>query len=65
MQRTIEDIIRRSYFHHVAQIHDADTIRDMSDHRQIVGNKQVRQVHLFLDVFQQVDDLSLDRDIER
>ena len=26
---------------HLAEIHDADSIRDMFDHRQIVSNKQI------------------------
>ena len=38
---------------------------DVADHRQVVGDEQVRQVELLPKVLQQVDDLRLDGDIQR
>src|SRR3546814_19525113 len=38
---------------------------DLADHRQVVGDEDERQLELLLEVLQQVDDLRLDRDVER
>jgi len=35
------------------------------DHREVVGDEQIRQPHALLEVAQQIDDLRLDRDVER
>ena len=47
------------------QIHDRNPVADMPDHRQVVRDKEIRQVQFLLQVFQQVDHLRLDRDVER
>jgi hypothetical protein len=51
--------------HNVSQVHDGDPIADMPDDGKIVGDKDIRQpFHASLQLFQQVDDLSLDRGVQ-
>ena len=38
---------------------------DVLDHRQVVGDEQVGEAELLLQVLEQVDHLRLDRDVER
>ena len=40
--------------HHLAEIHDANSIRDMFDHRQIMSNKQIGQLEFFLQVDEKI-----------
>jgi len=39
-------------------------VADVFDDGEVVGNEQVGQAELFLEILEQVDDLGLDRDIE-
>ncbi|PZG07378.1 acetyl-CoA carboxylase carboxyltransferase subunit beta, partial [Nonomuraea aridisoli] len=43
----------------LAEVHDGDPVADVAHHRQVVGDHHVGQVQLFLQVFEQVDDLGL------
>src|SRR5205814_8491674 len=54
----------RRDLHDLAQVHDRDPVRDVLDDGQVVGDEQVGQLELRLQVFQQVDDLGLDGDVE-
>lgn len=51
--------------HQPAEIHDRDTMRDMPDHRQIVRYEHLGQAETFLQILHQVDDLRLNRNIQR
>ena len=53
-----EDIRRCTVLHQVAQIHNAERIRNMLNNRKIVGDEQVGQVIFILQFFQQIDDLA-------
>ena len=64
MTRPAVQVTRGRYLHHLAHIHHSDPVRDVLDHRQVVGDEKVCQVELLLEVFQKVDDLRLDRDVE-
>ena len=48
-----------------AQVHHRNPRRDVLDHRQVMGDEQVGDAELALQVLQQVDDLGLHRDIQR
>src|SRR5487761_463492 len=50
--------------HDLAEIHDADPIADMLDHRQVVGDEDVGEAELRLEVLEEVDDLGLHGDVE-
>src|ERR1700675_3327718 len=47
------------------EIHDGNALADMLDHRQIMGNKEISEPEFLLQVLQQIDDLGLDRNIQR
>ena len=48
-----------------AEVHHADPVGDVPDHREVVGDDQVGQAELVLQVLQQVDHLGLHRDVQR
>ena len=64
MLRAPKQRASRGELHDPAEIHHGDTVADMFDHREIVRDEKVRQVELALEIDEQVDNLSLDRNIE-
>ena len=48
-----------------AQVHHPDPVADVLDDREVVGDEQVGQAELLLEVVEQVQDLALDRHVER
>ena len=46
--------------HDASQIHDGHPVADMLHHAQVVGDEEVGEVHLFLELDKEVDDLGLD-----
>src|SRR6202051_4127560 len=48
-----------------AEIHDGHALADMLDDRQIMGDEEISQPQLLLQVLQEIDDLGLDRYIQR
>src|SRR5665647_2994970 len=48
----------------LAEVHHGNTIGDVLDHRKIVGDDQVGEVELVLEVFEQVDHLGADGHVE-
>ena len=65
MERALVELRRRRDLDDRAEVHDGDAIRDVAHHRQVVGDEEVRELELVLQLLEQVDDLSLDRDVER
>src|SRR6056297_2156673 len=59
------DLLGGAVFDQLALVHDADIVGDEVDHAQVVRDEQVGQPELLLQVQQQVEDLGLDRDVER
>ena len=49
----------------LAEVHDRDPVADVLDDAHVVGDEQVGQAELALEVLQQVEDLRLDRHVER
>ena len=49
----------------LADVHHRHPVADVLDHAQVVGDEQVGQAELLLQVLQQVEDLRLDRDVQR
>ena len=49
----------------LAQVHHRDAVRDVLDHGQVVRDEQVGQVELVLEILEEVEDLGLDRHVER
>src|SRR5215210_8108669 len=51
--------------YYLAEVHYGDPVRDVLDDGEVVGDEDVGEVELFLEVLQEVDDLSLYRDVKR
>ena len=49
----------------LAEVHHGDPVGDVTHDREIVRDEQERQVQLVLKLLEQVDDLRLDRDVQR
>src|SRR5215813_12085738 len=60
-----KEFIRSGPLDDFSQIHHEHTGADVTDDTEIVGNKQKGQPELCLNALQKVNDLRLDRDIER
>ena len=50
--------------HQLAQIHDAHPVGDVLDHGQVVGDEEIGQAQLILELDQQIDDLCLDGHVQ-
>ncbi len=46
------------------EIHDRNSITDVSYHRQVVGDEEIGESESGLKLVEQVEDLGLDRDVE-
>src|SRR3990172_1012610 len=64
MERLAEQLLLLGKFDNLAKVHHCDPIRNVFDNAEIVGDKEVRQLKLFLQVLEQVENLRLDRDIK-
>ena len=49
----------------LAEVHHGDPVADVADHREVVRDEDVGEAELALQIGEQVDDLRLDRDVER
>ena len=59
MQRISEKLFSLAKFNHPPKIHDHHPIGDVPNNTQSVRYEQIRQVIFFLQIFEQIDDLSL------
>ena len=65
MPRRMENRFRRAFFHLLALIHHQDALRDLGDHTHVVGDEDDRHVHLVLERPDELQDLGLNRHVER
>src|SRR5438093_12694445 len=65
MQWFAHDGLRLRQLNHLPQIHHHYAMTDMFDDGEVMRDEQVRDPALLLQVLQQVDDLRLDRNVER
>ena len=65
MQRAAEQRADRRFLGLAAGIHDDDALRHLGDDAQIVGDQHDRGVDLVLQFAHQIEDLRLDRHVER
>ncbi len=65
MQRLGVDRLLVGDLDELAEIHHRDAVADVLHHGEIVRDEQIGQPEALLQVLQEVDDLRLDRDIER
>src|SRR2546425_7025398 len=64
MEQVHEQLARRRLLNDPPEIHDGHAIGHLANEVEVVGDQEVRQPLLPLDVSQQVQDLRLDRDIQ-
>jgi hypothetical protein len=60
-----EDLVDRPLLAHPSAVHDRDAIGDLPHDRQIIGNEQVRQAELALEIAEEVQDRRAHRDVQR
>jgi len=63
--RVVEDLVHRAAFRHATGIHDDDVVAGLRDHAEVVRNHDDTHVHLRLQAFHELEDLRLNRHIER
>ena len=64
MHGMIKQLLRIAQLHHVAEIHNANTVGDVFDNRKIVSDKEISQIVLFLQILKQVDNLRLNGNVQ-
>ena len=65
MLRIGEDRFARTRFDDLPLLHHGNTIADIADDGEVVADEEAGQAELALGVLEQVQDLGLDRDVER
>ena len=61
----VVDLVAGADLDDLAEVHHGDTVGDVAHHRQVVGDEQVGQPELVLQLLEEVDDAGLDADVER
>ena len=64
VHRLRTQLIALGKLYHLTEIHDADTVRDMTHNADIVRNEKICQMLLGLQIFQHVDNLRLNRHVQ-
>ena len=59
------ELLARADLDGLAEVHDHHPIGDVADDVEVVGDEDVREPEVLLEVLQQVQDLRLHRDVER
>jgi hypothetical protein len=59
VQRFVEEVVGLALFDNVSQVHHGHPVADVVDDAQVVGDEEVGQVELLLQLFHQVNDLGL------
>ena len=65
MLRIAIDLFSASLLHNFALRHDEYLVADMLDHCKVMGDEEIGQAELVLQVLQKIDNLRLHRDVER
>ncbi len=65
MKRIGEELLRLGHFDDLSRIHQRDAVRHLGDDGQVMRDQQHRHLLRALQFLQQVQDLRLDRDVER
>src|SRR6516162_459753 len=65
MQRRAIEVARSRHLYDRAEIHHGHAGADVLDDGKVVGNENISQTERLLQVFQQIDDLRLNGDVER
>src|SRR5207249_1203620 len=63
--RRVVDLVPVADLDDLAEVHDRDPLREVPYHGQVVRDEQEGQIELALQPTQQIDDLRLDRHVQR
>ena len=65
MARLLHQLAGRTDLDAPTAVHHEDSIGNLADHSEVVADQDHGKLIIRLDLFDQVEDLALDRDIER
>ena len=65
MARAVKERLPTGELDDPALVHDPDRLRHVPHDGEIVGDEQIREAELLLQVPEEVQDLRLDRDVDR
>ena len=65
MTRSREHVARRTALHDAPEVHDCDPVAQMANHAEVMGDEQHREAEIGAQRGDQVEDLGLQRDVER
>ena len=65
MHGRVKNLLNRTGFHRAALVHHQHPIGDIGDHAHIVGDKNHPHLHLLLQHFDELQDLRLNRHVQR
>ena len=61
----IENIVNRTFFNDYAPVEDVEPFSDLPDDSEVVRDEEVRDAELVSELAEEVEDLRLDRDVQR
>ena len=64
MERPFIELTAWGQLRQGTEVHDADPAADVAHHAQVVGDKEVGEMKLLLEILEHVDDLGLDGGVE-
>src|SRR2546426_6557185 len=64
MPRILDQFARGTFFDDLAEVHDADPVREDPREREVVGDEQVREPFLVPQIDEELQDLRADRHVE-
>ena len=64
MQRPAEERVSLGELDHLPDVHDRDTVADVTDHAEVVRHEQIRETERVLEIEQNIERLRLHRHIE-
>src|SRR5260370_26613970 len=64
MERVVVDLSAARDLDDLAEVHDRHAVADVAYHGEVVGDEQVRELELVLQVLEQVHDLGLNRHVQ-
>ncbi len=62
--RVVEEVVGRTVLHHLAVLHHDDLISHLPHHSEVMRNKELGQIHLYLQLSKQFEHLSLHHHVE-
>ncbi len=65
VERIVVERVAVGHLDDLAEVHHRNTVGNVLHHREVMGDEQVGEAELVLQVFEEVNDLGLDRNVQR